>query len=173
MAITVAARKENSENGCYRGCERTWECGSHKSLCAENSRIYHCKWKCVCARALGKAADLWWLVMFFCFCAEELQKQLVEQVELRKKLEREFQHLKGGSITSVFLWVKVTQTERERHAFYISVWIFKNRPCFTAKLFAGEGVFILFFSFESWIVSLNVSPQSQSFHLMWPSVLFR
>lgn len=26
---------------------------------------------------------------------EELQKQLVEQVELRKKLEREFQHLKG------------------------------------------------------------------------------
>lgn len=127
----------------------------------------------VCVCALGKAADLWWLVMFFCFCAEELQKQLVEQVELRKKLEREFQHLKGGSITSVFLWVKVTQTERERHAFYISVWIFKNRPCFTAKLFAGEGVFILFFSFESWIVSLNVSPQSQSFHLMWPSVLFR
>lgn len=26
---------------------------------------------------------------------EELQKQLVEQVELRKKLEREFQSLKG------------------------------------------------------------------------------
>jgi len=26
---------------------------------------------------------------------EELQKQLVEQVELRKKLEREFQNLKG------------------------------------------------------------------------------
>ncbi|CAF99873.1 unnamed protein product [Tetraodon nigroviridis] len=27
---------------------------------------------------------------------EELQKQLVEQVELRKKLEREFQHLKDN-----------------------------------------------------------------------------
>lgn len=32
--------------------------------------------------------------MSFVF-TEELQKQLVEQVELRKKLEREFQHLKG------------------------------------------------------------------------------
>lgn len=29
------------------------------------------------------------------FLTEELQKQLVEQVELRKKLEREFQNLKG------------------------------------------------------------------------------
>lgn len=27
--------------------------------------------------------------------SEELQKQLLEQVELRKKLEREFQNLKG------------------------------------------------------------------------------
>lgn len=27
---------------------------------------------------------------------EELQKQLLEQVELRKKLEREFQSLKGN-----------------------------------------------------------------------------
>ena len=39
------------------------------------------------------------LPCFFVFFAfgftEELQKQLVEQVELRKKLEREFQHLKG------------------------------------------------------------------------------
>lgn len=35
--------------------------------------------------------------LFFCRgeLAEELQKQLMEQVELRKKLEREFQHLKG------------------------------------------------------------------------------
>uniref|UniRef100_A0A3B3UX79 SKI family transcriptional corepressor 1 n=1 Tax=Poecilia latipinna TaxID=48699 RepID=A0A3B3UX79_9TELE len=31
-----------------------------------------------------------------CLCPEELQKQLVEQVELRKKLEREFQHLKDN-----------------------------------------------------------------------------
>lgn len=33
---------------------------------------------------------------------EELQKQLVEQVELRKKLEREFQSLKGN-----FLYVGI------------------------------------------------------------------
>lgn len=32
--------------------------------------------------------------------AEELQKQLLEQVELRKKLEREFQHLKGKLISA-------------------------------------------------------------------------
>lgn len=32
--------------------------------------------------------------IFVCFL-EELQKQLLEQVELRKKLEREFQNLKG------------------------------------------------------------------------------
>lgn len=31
---------------------------------------------------------------------EELQKQLVEQMELRKKLEREFQHLKGKNAES-------------------------------------------------------------------------
>lgn len=37
---------------------------------------------------------------FFGF-AEELQKQLVEQVELRKKLEREFQHLKGRTKVSL------------------------------------------------------------------------
>ena len=34
---------------------------------------------------------------------EELQKQLVEQVELRKKLEREFQHLKGREKKGIFL----------------------------------------------------------------------
>lgn len=33
--------------------------------------------------------------ILICFLTEELQKQLVEQVELRKKLEREFQNLKG------------------------------------------------------------------------------
>lgn len=33
---------------------------------------------------------------------EELQKQLVEQVELRKKLEREFQHLKGREKKGIF-----------------------------------------------------------------------
>lgn len=40
--------------------------------------------------------------------SEELQKQLVEQVELRKKLEREFQHLKGRTkwlwCVSSFVW---------------------------------------------------------------------
>lgn len=35
-----------------------------------------------------------YLVLPSCL-TEELQKQLAEQVELRKKLEREFQHLKG------------------------------------------------------------------------------
>lgn len=50
---------------------------------------------------------------FFCFCfSEELQKQLVEQVELRKKLEREFQHLKGrkkGSkvALTVIFWILI------------------------------------------------------------------
>lgn len=34
---------------------------------------------------------------------EELQKQLVEQVELRKKLEREFQNLKGRLFYVSFL----------------------------------------------------------------------
>lgn len=33
--------------------------------------------------------------LYFCLILEELQKQLLEQVELRKKLEREFQSLKG------------------------------------------------------------------------------
>lgn len=41
------------------------------------------------------------LCLFIClFFAEELQKQLLEQVELRKKLEREFQHLKGKLISA-------------------------------------------------------------------------
>lgn len=35
---------------------------------------------------------------------EELQKQLVEQVELRKKLEREFQHLKGKASIHVLIY---------------------------------------------------------------------
>lgn len=34
---------------------------------------------------------------------EELQKQLLEQVELRKKLEREFQSLKG-KVAATVLW---------------------------------------------------------------------
>lgn len=34
-------------------------------------------------------------ILYFCLILEELQKQLLEQVELRKKLEREFQSLKG------------------------------------------------------------------------------
>lgn len=46
-----------------------------------------------------------WFVSFSVFIylfifAEELQKQLLEQVELRKKLEREFQHLKGKLISA-------------------------------------------------------------------------
>lgn len=42
------------------------------------------------------------MTIIFLLCggelAEELQKQLMEQVELRKKLEREFQHLKGRNL---------------------------------------------------------------------------
>lgn len=34
-------------------------------------------------------------ILYFCLIIEDLQKQLLEQVELRKKLEREFQSLKG------------------------------------------------------------------------------
>lgn len=46
-----------------------------------------------------------WFVSFSVFIylfifAEELQKQLLEQMELRKKLEREFQHLKGKLISA-------------------------------------------------------------------------
>ena len=42
-------------------------------------------------------------VLYSWLFPEELQKQLVEQVELRKKLEREFQHLKGRRKVSVFV----------------------------------------------------------------------
>lgn len=40
--------------------------------------------------------------IFVCLL-EELQKQLLEQVELRKKLEREFQNLKGKRAATVLL----------------------------------------------------------------------
>lgn len=44
-------------------------------------------------------------MLFACF-VEELQKQLLEQVELRKKLEREFQNLKGKLHVAAiyFIW---------------------------------------------------------------------
>lgn len=47
--------------------------------------------------------------LFLSAFLEELQKQLLEQVELRKKLEREFQNLKGkiNSATVLFplIWL--------------------------------------------------------------------
>ncbi len=36
------------------------------------------------------------MMWFLSVSTEELQKQLLEQVEIRKKLEREFQSLKGN-----------------------------------------------------------------------------
>lgn len=56
--------------------------------------------------------------------AEELQKQLVEQVELRKKLEREFQHLKGRTKVSLVVFC---ESKSQRDAFCIFVWILDVR----------------------------------------------